>query len=86
MEYIKQARELEEGQVPGNADLSEGEVRMEEESLSSGEIPKGLLSKHLMVHAEDKHRLSGSGILSEEDFNVSDEEGEFDPNAIFKVE
>ena len=86
MEYIKQAKELEEGQVPGNADLSEGEVRMEEESLSSGEIPKGLFSKHLVVHSEDKQRLSGSGILSEEDFNVSDEEGEFDPNAIFKVE
>lgn len=87
MEYVRKARELEEGQVPGNCDLSEGEVRMEEESMSSGEIPRSMLqTQYLVADREEKVRFSNSGVLSEDDFQVSDEEGEFDPKGIFKVE
>jgi len=87
MEYVRKARELEEGQVPGNSDLSEGEIRMEEECMSSGEIPSSMLkTHHLVVERDEKVRFSNSGVLSEGDFQVSDEEGEFDPKAIFKVE
>lgn len=87
MEYVRKARELEVGQVPGNSDLSEGEVRMEEESMSSGEIPRSMLRNQFLVSEKnEKIRLSGSGVLSEEDFEVSEEEGEFDARAIFKVE
>jgi hypothetical protein len=86
MDFVRKARELEEGQVPGNSDLSEGEVRMSDSNLSSGEIPRGLVLNQLKVQRDEKPRLSGSGLLSESDFDVSDEEGDFHSSTIFKVE
>ncbi|OMJ72206.1 hypothetical protein SteCoe_29412 [Stentor coeruleus] len=88
MEFVRKARELEEGQVPGNSDLSEGEVRMDYEGLSSGEIPQEVLNPVVLrVEKKDRLRISGSGMLSDDDFQLSEEleEGEFDPHNIFKV-
>lgn len=88
MEFVRKARELEEGQVPGNSDLSEGEVRMDYEGLSSGEIPQEVLNPVMLrVEKKDRLRISGSGMLSDDDFQYSEEveEGEFDPHSIFKV-
>ena len=84
MEFIRKARELEEGQIPGNSDLSEGEVRMDYEGLSSGEIPTEIMNPlNFTVEKQERVRVSNSGLMSDEGYEPS--EGEFDPNMIFKV-
>ena len=84
MEFVRKARELEEGQVPGNSDLSEGEVRMDYEGLSSGEIPREVMQPmNFTVEKNDRVRVSMGGLFSDEGYELS--EGEFDPNSIFKA-
>jgi hypothetical protein len=84
MEFVRKARELEEGQLPGNSDLSEGEVRLDYEGLSSGEIPKEPMNPlSFNIEKSDRLKFSTSGLLSDEGYELS--EGEFDPHTIFKV-
>lgn len=85
MEFVRKARELEEGQVPGNSDLSEGEVRMDYEGLSSGEIPREVMVPLNFAVEKNQNRVKipTRGLLSDDVNELS--EGEFDPNAIFKV-
>ena len=76
MDCIKKAKDLEAIRSPRSADLSEGEVKVEEEGLSSGEISKVLLSKHKDLSEANKHQFSDSGsdLFSQEEFDASDDD------------
>ena len=68
VDFIRKAKNLEEGQVPGNTDLSEGEVRAEEQ-YSSGEFPESFPSP--FGFQNPRLRISATDLFSDDTFEES---------------
>jgi len=79
-QFMSSARGMEEGQLAGNPDLSEGEVGGRDEALSSGELPPDVLNPAVDF---PRPRINVANILSSDEVLDSASEGEFDPQHLF---
>jgi hypothetical protein len=81
-QFMGSARGMEEGQLAGNPELSEGEVGGKDEALSSGELPPDVLNPGPGLDFP-KPRINVADIFASDAALDSASEGEFDPQHLF---
>ena len=71
--YINKAKLLGSSQASPSPELSEGEIKVQNESLSSGEISQDLITKRKDLKQSNTVKLlpSGSDLFSQEEFDAS---------------
>lgn len=81
-QFMKGGKRMEEGQLPGNPELSEGELAGGDDGLSSGEIPPDVLNPDPPFDFP-RPRINIAEILSSDAALDEVSEGEFDPEHLF---